>query len=141
MKLILKIGSVIFGFAIPLGIIFYYFKGEPTTVVKSTFGFVPTILVGIVGFVLIKLVFTIVKTKIEQDRTGTTALTFYLTVLLVLFLVSWSLLSHILNTAQNNYDTFVSTYTLYINVVMACGGSIGIGLVLNSIEHYLRFKA
>jgi hypothetical protein len=140
MKLILKIASLVFVFAIPTAIFIYYFQGEPQTVVKSTFGFVPTIMVGIVGFISIRLVFTIVKTKIEQDRTGTTAITFYSVVLLVLFLASWSLLSQILTTATNNYDTFVSTYTLYINVVKASSASIAIGLILNGFEHWLRFR-
>lgn len=140
MKLVLKIASIVFGIVIPIAIFIHYFSGEPQTVVKSTFGFVPTIMVGIVGFVSIKLIFTMVKIKIEQDRTGTTAITFYLSVLFVLFLASWSLLSHILITATNNYDTFVSTYTLYINVVKASSASIAIGLILNGFEHWLRFR-
>lgn len=141
MKLVLKIASLVFGFAIPMGIIIYYFQGEPKEVIEQSFGIVPTILIGIVGFVLIRLVFTIVHTKIVQDKTGTTAITFYLTVLLVLFILALTLLSYILNTAQGNYEAFVDTYTLYINIVKASAASIFIALVLNGFEHWLRFNA
>lgn len=141
MKLLLKVASLIFGFGIPIGIFIHYFQGEPKEVIEQSFGFVPAILVGIIGLVAIRMVFTIVQASITQDKTGTTAITFYLIVLLVLFLSAWSLLTHILNTAINNYEQFVTTYTLYINVVKASSASIAIGLALNGIEHYLRFKA
>lgn len=139
MKLILKLGSLIFGFAIPIVILIHYFGGEKE-IIRHSFGLVPTILIGVVGFVLIRMVFTIVHTKIVQDRTGTTAITFYLIVLLVLFGLAYSLLAFILNTAQANFEVFVATYTLYMNVVMGSVASIFIGLVLNGIEHMLKIK-
>jgi hypothetical protein len=135
MKLLIKFSSGFLIFVAPIILVIQRYNQTETTI-ETSFGLFPTIIVVGVGSVLFGFISQQFMEMVRTNKFGFLSIAFFGVLLAILMFGGLFILSAILNTAQANYEAFVSNYEYHIQTL-----TYGLAFVIGGIAVSMIYLA
>ena len=128
MKILLKVLSLGLIFGAPIAHIVYFYSTETETVVKTSIGIIPMIIIMAIALLLVSFIYNNIKATLDKHPFGFLSIIFYGVVGLAFVTVLMFWFGSILGTAQANFDAFKDSFTRYIRTMQFIIGYVLLGL-------------